>query len=86
MARTKDGSKYKENQPTYKDVVVAEDLSNFDDWCNWANGQVGYMWVDENGRLFQLDKDLLIEGNQVYSKETVCFLPMGLNSKITHAK
>lgn len=86
VARTKDGSQYKENQPTYKDVRLVEDLSNFDDWCSWANEQPCYMWEDENGRLFQLDKDLLFEGNQVYSKETVCFLPMTLNSKITHAK
>ena len=29
VARTKDGSKYKENQPTYKDVRVAEGLVYF---------------------------------------------------------
>ena len=82
MARTKEGGKYQEKQPTYKGVKVADDLSDFDGWCNWANEQPCYMWVDDNGRLFHLDKDLKVKGNRVYSKTSVCFLPMSINSRL----
>lgn len=86
VSRTKEGSKFRENQPTYKEVSIEDYLLDFDNWCSWANTQPCYMWEDENGRLFQLDKDLLIDGNTIYSRDTVCFIPASLNSLIAHSK
>ena len=35
---------------------------------------------DDNGRLYHLDKDILVKGNKVYSPETCCFVPQEINS------
>lgn len=67
-------------QPTYVGASISEDFDTFDKWCNWADKQSGYMRTTENGRIWQLDKDLLITKNKVYSPNTVCFLPDWLNS------
>ena len=63
------------SNPTYKDCHVSEDwryLSNFKEWCN---NQIGF---DQDG--WQLDKDILVKGNKVYSEDTCCFVPPEINS------
>lgn len=69
-------------QPTYAGVTTSEEFSDYDSWCNWAKDQIGFMCVDEHGRLWQLDKDLRATGNLHYSRDTVCFLPASLNSRL----
>ena len=75
---------YNENlrhkNPTYKDCHVSEEwryLSNFKEWCN---RQIGF---DQEG--FQLDKDILVKGNKVYSEDTCCFVPAEINYLIIKA-
>ena len=66
--------------PTYKDCHVSEEwmyLSNFKEWCHQ---QIGF---DQEG--FQLDKDILVKGNKVYSEDTCCFVPAEINSLIIKA-
>jgi len=66
--------------PTYKDCHVSEDwryLSNFKEWCNQ---QIGF---DQDG--WQLDKDILIKGNKLYSEATCCFVPPEINTLILKA-
>jgi len=52
--------------------------------CNeWVNLQSFGEWFDKHyidG--YQLDKDLLIKGNKVYSPETCCFVPQEINLAI----
>jgi hypothetical protein len=44
---------------------------------------LGYKEMAEHPKIkFSLDKDYIIEGNQIYSKENCCFLPQDLNSFI----
>ena len=66
--------------PTYKGCHVSEEwmcLSNFKEWCN---RQIGF---DQEG--FQLDKDILVKGNKVYSEDTCCFVPAEINYLIIKA-
>lgn len=66
--------KLKEKNPTYKYVTVYENwhcFQNFGDWYeeNWKPHMEGW----------ELDKDILIKGNKIYSPETCCFVPQEVN-------
>lgn len=70
--------KFKETRPTYEHATVCEEwkiYSNFRDWCKQQ---------DHEGK--HMDKDLLVEGNTIYSPETVCFIPPELNAFFTDRK
>lgn len=54
-----------------------EDFQVFVDWCQM---QYGYNEKDEKGNTWQLDKDILILGNKIYSPETCMFVPSKINS------
>lgn len=63
--------------PTYKECSVCPEwhyLSKFKEWFeDPANGyREGY----------QLDKDLFVKGNKVYSPDTCCFIPNEINVQI----
>ena len=62
---------------TYRDCSVC------DEWLFFSNFK---KWFDdpENGYIegYQIDKDLLVENNRVYSPETCCFIPNLINSQI----
>lgn len=65
-------------QPTYKGcTVIAE-------WHDFSNFK---QWFDENYiEGFHLDKDILVEGNKIYSPDTCRFIPQYLNNLLnTHA-
>ena len=77
---------YSENDPNgYTGVTVSKrwlcfanfikdiaDLERFDEWLNWKEGDIKY----------NLDKDLILEGNKVYAKEFCCFIPESLNKSM----
>lgn len=65
-------SKYQEKYPTYKGCSVSEDWLRFSNFKSWMETQ------DWEGK--QLDKDLLLEGNKVYSAETCVFASGMVNS------
>lgn len=71
--------KYLNKRDTYKDVTVCEEWLNFQNFAEWCVNQKGFKSVDQNGRQFQLDKDLLVEGNKIYSPKTCCFVPTEIN-------
>ena len=65
----------KEKYPTYKDIVVCEDWHNFQNFAEW---------YEENYKEgFQLDKDILIKGNKIYSEDTCCFVPYEINNLLS---
>jgi hypothetical protein len=64
--------KYQERRPTYKGCSVSEEWLTFSVFKSWMEEQ------DWEGK--QLDKDLLFEGNKVYSKETCVFVTQKVNS------
>lgn len=59
--------------PTYVGCSVAEEWLCFQTFADWFEQQ-----CREDG--WQLDKDLLVEGNKVYGPETCMFVPQEVNS------
>ena len=69
--------KYHKIQPTYVGCPVHEDWRLFSKFRYWALQQ------DWEGK--ELDKDLLVTGNKVYSSETCCFIPCYVNCFLTES-
>lgn len=65
------------NQPSYMGCSVSENFKNFQYFAKWCNEQIGF-----NEDKFQIDKDLLLKGNKVYSEDNCVFVHNTLNSLI----
>jgi hypothetical protein len=65
----------RKQNPTYNDVTVCDE---------WLCFQVFAKWYDDNYYLIdnermEIDKDILIKGNRVYSPKTCCIVPHNIN-------
>lgn len=68
--------------PAYKGCSVSPNFQNYGYFKSWCNEQVGY-----GNPNFQIDKDLLVKGNKIYSEATCAFVPCEINSLCrSHAK
>jgi len=72
MLRRCYSTKFHERQPTYKGCSVSEEWLTFSVFKRWMERQVF--------EGLQLDKDLLFDGNKVYSEETCVFVTSVVNS------
>lgn len=66
--------------PSYTGTTCSENFKNYSFFYEWCQEQVGFGRVDENGKCWQLDKDILIKGNKTYSEDVCVFVPQRLNS------
>ena len=62
-----------EKQPTYKDCTVSDAWLCYNTFAEW------YEKHDFYGLGYDLDKDLLVRGNKLYSAETCTMLPVEIN-------
>lgn len=67
--------KFQKRSPTYQGCTVDDRWHNFQNFANWfnINHKDGY----------QLDKDILISGNKLYSPETCILVPASVNCFIS---
>ena len=64
----------------YANVSISEEFMDFELWLKWAKEQIGFNTYDDNGLLYNIDKDLLSKpDNLMYSKDTCLFIPLELN-------
>lgn len=78
--------KYHQSHPTYKGCEVEPFLLSFTNFYNFIRGLKGFGEVDEKGRPFQMDKDILVKGNKTYGVDTICFVPQEINLFLINAK
>lgn len=64
----------------YLDVTLSEDFNTFGKFLSWAEKQKGFMVYDSDGKIYEIDKDILSGGSgKTYSKEFCVFVPRVLN-------
>ena len=66
---------------SYEDCSVDPRWHNFQNFAEWYQQQP---YNNQSG--YELDKDLILEGNKVYGPETCCLIPSVLNLAITFIK
>ncbi|GLI82357.1 hypothetical protein ANABIO32_00430 [Rossellomorea marisflavi] len=67
--------KFHETHRSYKDCEVSPKWFNFQDFAQWYTDN--HYSVEEE--TMNLDKDILVKGNKVYSPDTCCFVPRTIN-------
>ena len=75
--------KYQTLYPTYKGCNVSDNFLNYSYFYDWCQKQIGFGKVDEKGRSWCLDKDLLFVGNKTYSETACVFVPQEINKFFT---
>ena len=66
--------------PTYTGTNCSENFKSYTYFYEWCNKQTGFGNIDEKGKSWQLDKDILLCGNRIYSEDTCVFVPARINT------
>lgn len=66
---------WKERHPEYKDCIVCKEWHNFQNFAEWYKNNY---YIVDNERM-DLDKDILIKGNKIYSPNTCMIVPHRIN-------
>ena len=66
--------------PTYIGNTCSENFKFYSFFYRWCQEQIGFGNIDENGKSWHLDKDLLLKGNKHYSEDACVFVPSRINS------
>jgi hypothetical protein len=67
--------KYKQRRTAYKDVTCSKEWLSMITFIEDVSQMRGY-----GLKGWELDKDILVKGNKLYSKDTCCFVPQEVNS------
>jgi len=72
-------AKLQTEYPTYVGTTCSENFKSYTFFYEWCQEQVGFGLVDEGGNCWQLDKDILVKCNKIYSEDTCVFVPRRVN-------
>lgn len=64
-------------QPTYIGCSVSDEWLDYQNFANW------YYNNEHSDKGYHLDKDILVDGNKIYSSDTCCFVPKDINNLLT---
>lgn len=74
--------KLKEKYETYENVICCDEWLNYENFYKWLHSQENFdKWL--NSDKWAIDKDILVKGNKVYSPDTCCLVPNGINTLFT---
>lgn len=63
--------------PRYTEVT--NDFLDFQDFSEWANSEYGYKRQEDSGRMWAIDKDILLQDNKSYNPNLCMFVPTQVN-------
>lgn len=69
----------KERQPTYKDAECCKEWLCYENFYEWLHSQENFDNLYNKSR-WNVDKDIFVKGNKIYSPNTCCLVPMNVNS------
>lgn len=70
--------KVRDNYKTYEGCTVSDLFLNYTYFYEWCNSQIGFNCVD-----YQLDKDIILKGNKIYTDSYCAFVPKRINVLFT---
>lgn len=76
-------SEAEQSRPSTKAYIgctVAKEWHNFQNFAEWASEQRNCGKLEDNGRLYHIDKDIIAPGNRVYGPDTCVFVPNEVNT------
>ena len=74
--------RYRDKNRTYNECFICEDWLIYENFYEWLHSQPNFeKWLC--GERWNIDKDILIKGNKMYSPETCCLVSSGVNSLFT---
>ena len=72
-----------EKNSAYMGVTLQEDWLNFQNFAAWCYNQPFFNTKDPKGKVYHMDKDILVKGNKTYSSDVCCFVPQEVNTLLT---
>ena len=73
----------KKVKPHYRDVTCYNEWLSFSSFVMWVNKEADYKGKPTD---LELDKDIIVKGNRVYSPDTCSFVPQEVNKPLSSGK